>query len=215
MDETYAYFFKKCGPVLNTVEVPQQSISKYEERLPARLLEYWKAYGWTQYSCGFWTVNPDDYAEILVSCLSGTPYENHDDYSVIARSAFGALFVWGKQSGIAMKISMPHAIIFPSHGDKKSVADGKEDLCIRVFFQLTSKDKCDFPDQNEKDLFDRALNKLGPLDYDEMYGFVPALPLGGQAKLENLRKVKALEHLLFLSQLDTFRCMENPYIQRT
>jgi hypothetical protein len=34
-----------------------------------------------------------------------------------------------------------------------------------------------------------------------MYGFVPALALGGPADLKHLRKVKTIEHLTFLSQL--------------
>ncbi|EGH08166.1 hypothetical protein PSYMP_05689, partial [Pseudomonas amygdali pv. morsprunorum str. M302280] len=43
--------------------------------------------------------------------------------------------------------------------------------------------------------------KLGPLKSDEMYGFVPALALGGPMELEKLQKVKTIEHLTFLSQL--------------
>ncbi|EPM79175.1 T6SS immunity protein Tdi1 domain-containing protein, partial [Pseudomonas syringae] len=35
----------------------------------------------------------------------------------------------------------------------------------------------------------------------EMYGFVPALVLGGPMELKNLQKVKTIEHLTFLSQL--------------
>jgi len=34
-----------------------------------------------------------------------------------------------------------------------------------------------------------------------MYGFVPALALGGALTLSNLRKVKAVEHLVILAQL--------------
>lgn len=51
------------------------------------------------------------------------------------------------------------------------------------------------------DLFEKALRTLGPLQVDEMYGFVPALALGGPADLTHLQKVKTIEHLTFLSQL--------------
>ncbi|MNJ79554.1 hypothetical protein D3C77_776150 [compost metagenome] len=50
-------------------------------------------------------------------------------------------------------------------------------------------------------LFKSALKKLGQLKSDEMYGFVPALALGGAMELKNLQKVKTIEHLEFLSQL--------------
>lgn len=43
--------------------------------------------------------------------------------------------------------------------------------------------------------------KLGPLEVDEMYGFVPTLTIGGAPKLENLQKVKIMEHLTFLADL--------------
>jgi len=36
---------------------------------------------------------------------------------------------------------------------------------------------------------------------DEMYGFVPALMLGGLDTFDHLQKVKAVEHLMLLSQL--------------
>ena len=50
-------------------------------------------------------------------------------------------------------------------------------------------------------LFRPALENLGKLRSDEMYGFVPALALGGAMELKNLQKVKTIEHLEFLSQL--------------
>jgi len=50
-------------------------------------------------------------------------------------------------------------------------------------------------------MFGRATKKLGMLQHDEMYGFVPAVMLGGSDKFENLKKVKAVEHLMILSQL--------------
>jgi hypothetical protein len=54
---------------------------------------------------------------------------------------------------------------------------------------------------NFEDLFEPARKKLGTLRRDEMYGFVPALMLGGSETVDNLEKVKAVEHLVILSQL--------------
>jgi hypothetical protein len=51
------------------------------------------------------------------------------------------------------------------------------------------------------DLFQPAKKKLGTLRHDEMYGFVPALMLGGPDTLDHLEKVKAVEHLTLLSQI--------------
>ena len=45
-----------------------------------------------------------------------------------------------------------------------------------------------------------------------MYGFVPALALGGPATLDHLEKVKAVEHLVLLAQLSELRVMSGPEI---
>lgn len=51
------------------------------------------------------------------------------------------------------------------------------------------------------DLFKPAKKKLGTLRHDEMYGFFPAFMLGGPDTLDHLEKVKAVEHLILLSQV--------------
>lgn len=57
-------------------------------------------------------------------------------------------------------------------------------------------------------LFARTLKKLSELSPGEVYGFFPALAMGGSARLDTLRKVKALEHLAFLAQLGPARLMD-------
>jgi hypothetical protein len=79
---------------------------------------------------------------------------------------------------------------------KPSSSPFNPDISVQAFF--ASKD----PERNDFDgLFQRALTTLGPLQPDEMYGFVPALALGGPGDLKHLQKVKTIEHLTFLSQL--------------
>lgn len=70
-----------------------------------------------------------------------------------------------------------------------------------AFFASKKQKSSDFYDWKDKPLFKRALRKLGPLQSDEMYGFEPALTIGGTPNLEHLVKVKMVEHLVFLSQL--------------
>ncbi|QJQ01665.1 hypothetical protein C798_15890 [Herbaspirillum rubrisubalbicans Os34] len=45
-----------------------------------------------------------------------------------------------------------------------------------------------------------ARSKLGPLEPHEIYGFEPAIVLGGKIRLENLAKVNANVHLTILRQ---------------
>ncbi|MFH7445404.1 DUF1851 domain-containing protein, partial [Pseudomonas syringae pv. tagetis] len=69
------------------------------------------------------------------------------------------------------------------------LAGGEEDYGIRVLFSSIQLE------HNDLDSFlEPALKNLGQLQTDEMYGFVPALALGGQIEQKNLQKVKTIEH---------------------
>jgi hypothetical protein len=63
------------------------------------------------------------------------------------------------------------------------------------------KENLDEMDENEDPLLKRALRTLGKLEVDEIYGFVPALSIGGAARLNHLQRVKAIEHLTSLAHL--------------
>jgi hypothetical protein len=52
-----------------------------------------------------------------------------------------------------------------------------------------------------KDLFDGAVTRLGAPNADEVYGFVPALAVGGVEEPAALERTKAQEHLSTLLQL--------------
>ncbi len=63
-------------------------------------------------------------------------------------------------------------------------------------------------DENSKPLFPSALKTLGRLEFGECYGFVPARALGGEAKLENLQRMRALEHFSILASLGRFHLVD-------
>ena len=46
-----------------------------------------------------------------------------------------------------------------------------------------------------------AVNKLGKLEQDECFGYVPLLGLGGSERVDNLKKVKIREHIELISQM--------------
>lgn len=78
------------------------------------------------------------------------------------------------------------------------------EFALRLFFSNRDREENDFAD-----LFSPALRRLGQLKHDDMYGFVPALALGGSAALTHLKKVKAVEHSVLLAQLAPLQIM-NP-----
>ena len=198
MDECFEYFLENFGPQLHSVQPSTTDIKKFRGKLPDKLLEYWQDHGWGGFSDGlFWLVNPSDYTEIVDVWLDNTKVEDHQNYFAIARTAFGRLFLWNKLTGQTATISPLYAQVITTPPNR-SVLAGDESSAVEAFLATKDPEALDIEDEKDKKLFKRALKKLGPVKADEMYGFEPALVIGGIPKLENLVKVKLIEHLILL-----------------
>lgn len=194
MRDGFEYFMERFGVGFDRREVSGKVIEKYNNRLPQKLLEYWKTYGWCGYARGlFWTVNPEDYEPVVAAFLEGTKFEADDTYHVIAKGAFGELYLWGEKTFNCLTIAacLNHFSYDETASVKKSDA-----WAIEFFFAFQSPEDNDF-----EGFFEKASTELGALKYDEIYGFFPAFTLGGMLEFKNLKKVKDVEHLLFLAQL--------------
>lgn len=207
MDENFEIFYQDegFGPPIFSEKVSEETIKKYQGKLPNQLLEYWKAYGFSGWGNGlFWLVNPEDYQDVLDAWLEHVELSPHEEYFVIARTAFGDLSIWGTIHGQYFTISSLMNQIFPS---MEVMEKDEGDLLIRIFMSSKEKRFIDIKDYKNKPLFDRAIKKYGELNKNEMLGFEPALILGGEAKLENVRKLPIISHLQFLASLDKPRMM--------
>jgi hypothetical protein len=194
MDEIFSLFIEQVGEPVFRQEVPPSSIERYKGVLPDKLLEYWREHGWGGYGDGiFWTVNPQEYEGVTASLIEGTPLENRDRYHIIARGAFGDLYLFGENTGFSVKIL---AHISRYRGSEYELTAADMDREVQSFFLSKDKASVDFDD-----MFEPAKKKLGMLEHDEMYGFVPALAFGGPCELSHLQKVKTMEHLILLSQI--------------
>jgi hypothetical protein len=194
VDKIFARFLEKFGGPVDRQEVPTSSIERYKGKLPNQLLEYWAVHGWCGYGNGiFWIVNPQEYEGVVASWLEGTKFEAFDTYHLIARGAFGDLYLWGEKTGASLKITS----VLSRYTTHTSIFTGEQmDKGLRNFLLSREVDSNDYGDK-----FKPAKKKLGTLRHDEMYGFVPALMFGGPDTLDHLEKVKAVEHLILLSQI--------------
>lgn len=205
MDENFAYFLKKMGPPIDRRYVPPSSLERYRGRLPDQLLSYWEEHGWCGYADGlFWTVDPHEYEPALEAWIGETKFMEEDAYHIIARSAFGELYFWGEKTGSSLKLFAPGSFCIPR---VSPLAADRMNFAVQVFFGSQSRNRNDF-----EGLFTPALKKLGHLKHDEMYGFVPAIGLGGSPKVENIQKVRAVEHLVILAQLSSLDVLATPSI---
>ncbi|WDY56098.1 GAD-like domain-containing protein [Pseudomonas sp. PSKL.D1] len=198
MDEVYSIFLETVGGVCHRQEVPPTSVERYQGLLPDLLLDYWKEHGWCGYGDGiFWLVNPQEYEGVLASWLISSSFNPDDTYHVIARNAFGDLYLWGEKTGPSLRIYCNVSRYMHNPINRLPQAMNR---ALQAFLLSLNREYLDFDD-----LFDLARRKLGVVSQDEIYGFTPALQLGGSATLKCIEKVKAFEHMIFLSQLDGLR----------
>ncbi len=200
-DEDFQVFIDEFGEATHRIEVQTVSIEKWQGKLSNQLLAYWQTEGWSSYANGlFWTVNPEEYEDIVDEWLENSPLEQIDAFHVIARSAFGHLYLWGEKTGASATISPSiNSIICLASNLKRKLNDA--DFYTRTFFSNKTLNDCDYNDEFGVPLFTRALAKLGPLGADEVYGFEPAIVLGGKMQLDNLAKLNLDVHLTILRQL--------------
>lgn len=207
MDENFEYFLENFGPVLDKNPVPESAFKKYQGVLPDQLLSYWRAVGWGGFARGlFWLVNPEEWDEPMEAMLEDTGFLERDAYHVIARNAFGDLWLWGQKTGGSLSIMSSRGMVFPSM-PVPSFGDRGIDFEMRLFFSGLEVQDVDLLDDQQKPLFDRALKKLGPLQPHEVYGFVPLPALGGACELKYLQKVEAATYMDLLAQSTPMRVM--------
>ena len=200
-DKGFNYFLEKFSLPDWQIAVDQNTINHYRGKLPDKLLFYWEKMGFCRFKQGlFWIVNPTDYADELAIWL-GEDILKQDNYYVIARSAFGKLYVWGEKTGHSYTITPTLGWIYQEVGEAKDIAEGLANEKMELFFAFKKTKNVDMVDNNSKPLFDRCVKKFGALEHDEMFGFVPALAISDNASIKNIDKMNIFVHLNILADL--------------
>lgn len=176
-------FKQKHGPPSQCRKVSAASRAKYAGKLPDELLAEWEQFGWCAYSDGLlWTVNPDDYEDILPDWL-----DDADGAYVFLRTAFGGMYYWNGSE--ASYIDVLFGGVWPLFPTLEMNLD--EMLCDDTYLD----------DVVRRREFEQALPRLKPPAWNECYSFVPAIALGGAIDANNLERAKLREHLAILSQV--------------
>ncbi|MEL6736093.1 MAG: GAD-like domain-containing protein, partial [Pseudomonadota bacterium] len=168
--------------------------------LPQPFFDFWGRYGFSTFNNGACQlINPLEFAPSLRLWLKGTDYEDKDQYFAYAMSFDGSLRVWGATTGKDLSIHvMQDAIMAKGKNQAKAIANGEADKwAVAALYMMQSDLK-----GIEAKFFDAATAAHGPLAPGEMFGLVPALPLGGQMAVENLQKVSAPEYLAMVGELN-------------
>jgi len=178
------YWFATCLAQGRTIDAGSQTrVSAHIEAIckpnfvKGRRLQVW-------WETIFWMCDPDDWTPSARAWLPESPSPQ-----VLGRSAFGDLFVLDE--GIWVPLPHQSAIL-------RSVSD------LNWFFGETLTSKTGML-QRELPQLRAARAAAGPLEWDEMYTYVPALALGGSEKTSKVERAKAREQLVILSQLAPIR----------
>ena len=177
-------------------------LDKYTNILPSIIIDIWRHEGFCQFQNGlYYIVNPDDWQDVVDVWIDNTPYQKLGQFYALARNAFGYLYVYNPDTGTKLTISTILSTI--SGSIRGYFTDKEKEISIEGFFGLTDWDKEDFTLLDNKPIFKKAVKKLGPLGWYEMYAFEPAFALIGDAALtmDNLVKVDARVHMLLLRDL--------------
>jgi hypothetical protein len=163
-------------------KISEEVIDKYDGKIPEQLIEVWKQYGFGSILKGYLKlINPDSFAELLEEV-----YTRSKEAIPLFATSMGDIIVWEKGRYLNL--------LNFRKGKVNVISAGFE------FFLEDLNDKSFLDEELEWNHYPEAVEKYGESDFDECFGYVPLLGLGGPERVENLKKVKLVEHIYLITQ---------------
>lgn len=201
MDKHLQAFLERFGAATQQQDASVETIERYRDKLPPKLLEYWRLLGFSGFMNGlFWITDPAEFDDDMELWIGDTPLVEEDAYHVIGRSGFGDLFLWGEKNGFKYLVNAAHGWILQEDGDRAEIAARGSEAALKRFFAVLTPDYCDVTGVDKQPLFERAVSRLGPLAQHEVFAFEPALLAGGKPALGTLAKRDVHVHHAVLAQ---------------
>ncbi|MFM2623671.1 GAD-like domain-containing protein [Vibrio owensii] len=187
-DEYFEMFLEEFGAPTVKVNATDQEVEAYRGVLPDQLLSYWEQFGFSGFRNGlFWITNPAEFEDVLEQFLNGTVFAENDNYHVIARSAYGQLYLWGEKTGYSLSV-IPHLNwIKTVLGNEDDISRGEADIAVQRFIGFRETQDIDIKNKT-RSLFPLILKKYGDLGKDEVMVFTPYLFMGGKKSAESMTK---------------------------
>lgn len=167
-------------------KVTEEVINKYSDIVPNEILNVWIQYGFGNFFGNYLkAVNPDDYQDIVKET-----YVRNQNTTVLFTTAMGDLILWENNGE-----NEQYVILVNYRKGKTKVLASRFELFLRFLeddsFKARALDWQPYPE---------AVNQYGKPDFDECFGYAPLIGLGGSEKVENLKKVKIIEHIYLITQ---------------
>ncbi|WP_185425273.1 T6SS immunity protein Tdi1 domain-containing protein [Paenilisteria weihenstephanensis] len=163
--------------------ISEKTIEKYAGVVPEQVVAIWKSQGVGTMIDGYLKViDPMEFEDILEES-----YIRFETAVPLFATAMGDLIVWEKNKYLNL--------LNFRRGTVNVIESGFE------FFLDDLADKEFLDEELDWKPYENVVEVLGEPAYDECFGYVPLLALGGSEKVENLQKVKLREHILLISAL--------------
>ncbi|SKF79496.1 GAD-like domain-containing protein [Mycobacteroides abscessus] len=201
-DEYFEYFLTKFPLSTSGPACTDEHVRDYTGLVPDCLISYWQEYGFSGVGNGIaWLVDPIEWKvtadEVLLDTLRHPRLDENALYIPFLRSAFGKTFFWTPGYGMSITVEPARGSAFFWAPPKDSSPQSLE-RAMQAFFTAARKDQFDFRGRDEEPMFDRVYEHLGPLQFDEVYGFAPGLRIGGAAVVESTHLFQIHVHMAFL-----------------
>ncbi|MEO3999635.1 GAD-like domain-containing protein [Mesorhizobium sp. CAU 1732] len=182
----------------------------YRGRVPDILIRLWLEHGWGSWNSGkFWLCDPALLQPVVETAFMGDLEFDPDEMVVYAYDAFGTMYIWLGGYRVMRLYWTHNYVIEQKHEDFNEIAGVPIDESFIIITDIeghipTGKNYGKaHTDSSGDDMLPKAIARLGELDRDEIYGFFPALSLGGENSAINLQRVPVLEHLMLLASIQT------------
>ena len=166
-------------------KVEFETIEKYRNELPQELISVWEEYGFGSFMNGYLRIiNPNEYLDIV---QEGYICSGVESAIPVLLTSFGDIFIWENNKYL----------------NRLNFKRGRLDVVLRGmrhFFSLL-EDKEFVKDELDMSVYYKAIEKLGIPRYNDCFGFVPLLALGGKETVDSLDIVKIKEHILIILAL--------------
>lgn len=164
-------------------DIDVSRIEQYKGRLPEELFDFWREFGLGTFYNGYLkATDPNEYIELVQQS-----YFDGEVTIPIFATAFGDIITWEDNKYIG--------ILKYRYQDSDIISTGFED-----FFEEVEEGVLD-DDYFTIKKYNAAVKKYGELEYDECFGYVPLLALGGKESVKSLKKVKMREHIALIAEL--------------
>ncbi|PHP52454.1 glutamyl-tRNA amidotransferase [Actinomyces ruminis] len=200
IDDALAY--RGWSPMGVGRPVTDQHLELFEGVLPSSVLQLWRRFGFEGFGQGrWWFTDPLRWRPVVDAWIETAPIPfPQQRWWCLARSAMGTMQLWGEISGPALTVEPDLGWLRPDAGNAGRMADRvmRERMgCTTLTYPLE-----DTLEDDEKGvlLVDWAVEHLGVVDEDQVYGLTPAYCFTGRASVDQVGIEDAVAHLVFLAQ---------------